>query len=46
MQIQINTDHNIENHEAVAAQVLGVVESALSRLSDRYVSAKELLRGR
>ena len=34
MQIQINTDHNIENHEALAAQVLGVVESALSRLSD------------
>jgi ribosome-associated translation inhibitor RaiA len=26
MQIQINTDHNIEGHEALAAQVSGVVE--------------------
>jgi len=34
MQIQINTDHNIENHEALAAQIRGVVESALSRISD------------
>ncbi|MDP2604002.1 MAG: HPF/RaiA family ribosome-associated protein [Deltaproteobacteria bacterium] len=34
MQIQINTDRNIEGHEALAAQVTGVVESALSRLSD------------
>jgi hypothetical protein len=34
MQIQINTDHNIEGHEALAAQVRGVVESALSRISD------------
>jgi ribosome-associated translation inhibitor RaiA len=34
MQIQINTDHNIENHEALAAQVSSVVESALSRISD------------
>ena len=34
MQIQINTDHNIEGHEALAAQVSGVVESALSRFSD------------
>ena len=34
MQIQINTDHNIEGHEALAAQVSGVVESALSRISD------------
>ena len=24
MQIQINTDHNIEGHEALAAQVSGV----------------------
>ena len=31
MQIQINTDHNIEGHEALAAQVSGVVENALSR---------------
>jgi hypothetical protein len=34
MQVQINTDHNIEGHEALADQVRGVVESALSRLSD------------
>ena len=34
MQIQINTDRNIEGHEALAAQVRGVVESALSRISD------------
>jgi ribosome-associated translation inhibitor RaiA len=34
MQIQINTDHNIEGHEALAAHVRGVVESALIRISD------------
>ena len=34
MQIQINTGHNIEGHEALAAQVSEVVESALSRVSD------------
>ena len=34
MQIQINTDHNIEGHEALVAQVSGVVENALSRISD------------
>jgi len=34
MQIQINTDHNIKGHEALGAQVRGVVESALSHLSD------------
>ena len=34
MQVQINTDRNIEGHEALAAQVSGVVESALSRFSD------------
>ncbi len=31
MQIQINTDRNIEGHEALAARVSGVVESTLSR---------------
>lgn len=31
MQIQINTDRNIDGHEALAAQVRGVVESALGR---------------
>ena len=34
MQIQINTDHNIDGHEALAAHVRGVAESALSRFSD------------
>ncbi|MDP2270439.1 MAG: HPF/RaiA family ribosome-associated protein [Archangium sp.] len=34
MQIQINTDINIEGREALASQVKGVVESALSRFSD------------
>ncbi|HXV84664.1 MAG TPA: ribosomal subunit interface protein, partial [Candidatus Binatia bacterium] len=35
MQIQINTDRNIAGREALAAQVSGVVENALSRISDR-----------
>ena len=34
MQIQINTDRHIEGHEALAAQISGIVESALSRISD------------
>lgn len=34
MQIQINTDHNIECHEALAAQVSEVVKNALNRMSD------------
>jgi ribosomal subunit interface protein len=34
MQIQINTGPNIEVHEALAAEVNGIVESALSRFSD------------
>jgi ribosome-associated translation inhibitor RaiA len=34
MQIQINSDRNIEVHEALAAQVRGVVENALSRIGD------------
>jgi ribosome-associated translation inhibitor RaiA len=34
MQIQINTDHNIGGHQALVAQVSGVVERALSRVSD------------
>jgi ribosome-associated translation inhibitor RaiA len=34
MQIQVNTDHNIEGREALAAQVSGTVETALSRVSD------------
>ncbi len=34
MQIQINTDRNIEGHEALADQVRGVVASAMSRHED------------
>ena len=34
MQIQINTDHNIEGREALADHVRGVVETALNRVSD------------
>lgn len=34
MQIQINTDRHIEGHEAMVAQVRGVVKSALSRHED------------
>jgi hypothetical protein len=34
MQIEINTDGNIEGNEALAAQVSGVVESALNRYGD------------
>jgi len=35
MQVQINTDHNIEGREALAAHVRDVVERALDRFSDR-----------
>jgi ribosome-associated translation inhibitor RaiA len=38
MQVQIQTDHNIEGHEALADQVRGVVEDALSEFSDRVTS--------
>lgn len=34
MQIQINTDHNIEGREALADHVSAVVETALNRVSD------------
>ena len=34
MQIQINTDHNIEGDEQLAAQVKGVVADALSLFSE------------
>jgi ribosome-associated translation inhibitor RaiA len=34
MQVQVNTGHNIEGREALAADVTRVVESALSRFSD------------
>ena len=35
MQIQINTDHNIEGNERLAAHVKGVVQDALARFQDR-----------
>jgi len=35
MQIQVNTDHNIEGREKLTAHVASVVESALSRFKDR-----------
>lgn len=35
MQIQINTDHNIADHEAVSADVSDVVTNALLRVRDR-----------
>jgi len=34
MQIQINTDHNIEGHEALTARVSSAIENVLSRFSD------------
>jgi len=34
VQVQINTDHNIEGHEALSVHLSGVVTSALSRISD------------
>jgi hypothetical protein len=34
MQIQINTDHNIEGRETLAAWIRGTVETALDRDSD------------
>jgi len=34
VQVQINTDHNIQHDEALDAWITGVVESALARSSD------------
>ncbi len=34
MQIQMNTDGNLQGHEALATQVTSVVESALNRFSN------------
>lgn len=34
MQIQINTDHNIEGHDALTSHVSGVVQDALDQLSE------------
>ena len=41
MYIQINTDHNIEGHQALNSHVSGVVESALIRFSD-YITRVEV----
>lgn len=35
MQVQINTDHNIEGREALASHVNNVVEGAMSRFNDQ-----------
>ena len=34
MQIQINTDHNVDGHEALATHVRGVVEDSLERFCE------------
>lgn len=34
MQIQINTDHNIDGHEAMLSRVRSTVEAALNRVSN------------
>ena len=34
MQVQVNTDHNIEGHERLAARITGVVENALDKVSN------------
>ena len=34
MQIQINTDHNVEGHEALADHIRDVVKSSLRSVSD------------
>ena len=43
MQIQINTDHNIEGDEVLVAQVSGVVEDALNRFSDHITEVEVYL---
>jgi ribosome-associated translation inhibitor RaiA len=44
MQIQINTDRNIEGHEGLAAHVGGVVENALRRFGDQITRVEVHLR--
>ena len=41
MQIQMNTDGNIDGHAALATQIGSVVESALNRFSD-YITRVEV----
>ncbi|MBN1866209.1 ribosome-associated translation inhibitor RaiA [Candidatus Sumerlaeota bacterium] len=40
MQIQINSGHNIEVHEALVAEISGAVESALSRFCDHITQVE------
>ncbi len=44
MQILVNTDHNIEGSEDLAAHVRGVVEHALGRFHDRVTRVAVHLR--
>jgi len=44
MQILLNTDRNIEGHEALATRVSEEVESALKRFSDRITRVEVHLR--
>jgi len=41
MQVQINTDHNIEHHDALTQQVNGVVDAAMGRMAD-HISRVEV----
>lgn len=43
MQIQVNTDSNIDGHERLAAYVESVVESALKRFSERITRVEVFL---
>lgn len=45
MQIQINTDHNIEVHEAMAACLCSTVEAPLNRFSDHTTRVEMHLSG-
>ncbi|MGA9291529.1 MAG: HPF/RaiA family ribosome-associated protein [Ignavibacteriaceae bacterium] len=40
MNIQINTDHNIQSNEALIARFSGTIKSALSRISDHITSVQ------
>ena len=43
MQIQINTDHNIQCHESLANKIRGTVESALSHVKDQITQVEVYL---
>lgn len=44
MQVQINTDHNIEGHEALAERIKGVIENSLSRFRNSITRVEVHLR--